>query len=462
MCRVRSDGGGRSQRRRFLGAVGAGSAALLVATTVPGTAAAAGGTTFRVSVSSSGRQGNSGSFGPSFSANGRYVAFSSAASNLVPGDTNAISDVFVRDLVSRSTRRASLTNTGGQANDFSINPTISGDGRYVAFTSGATNLVPGDTNGVRDVFVRDLLSGRTSRASLNSTGGQANGGQFNGGSDSPSISADGRHVAFDSDATNLVRAGADSNGVRDVFVRDLVTRTTRRVSLSNAGVQGNEYSYEPSISADGRYVAFTSAASNLAPGDSNRYTDDVFIRDTVSGRTRRVSVSSSGGELSDYSRGPSISADGQFVAYYTPADNVVPGDTNATGDVFVRDLVSGGTRRVSLTSTGGQGNRYSEKPSISANGRYVAFLSFASNLVSGDTNDNHDVFVRNLVTGSTCRVNVSNTGGQGNGDGFETVHEPPSISGNGRFVAFASYSSNLVPGDTNDSRDIFVRDTIGY
>jgi len=424
----------------------------LVLAAAPAAAAGATGSgapsTTRVNVSSTGAQDSNGGFDPAISADGRYVAFVSGANNLVPGDTNNTYDVFVRDRMTGTTSRVSLSSSGGQGNDGSSTPVISADGRYVAFESLASNLVPGDTNGY-DIFVRDRLIGTTSRVSLTSSGAQGN-----SSSSEASISADGRYVAFESYATNLVPG--DTNGSRDVFVRDRLTGTTSRVSLNSSGAQGNGLSVQSAISADGRYVAYDSDASNLVPGDANGVTD-VFVRDRVTGTTSRVNLSSTGVQGNGGGYFPAISADGRYVAFASAASNLVPGDINNAGDVFVRDRGTGTTSLVSRSSSGAQGNNLgSSDPAISADGRYVAFFSDASNLVPGDTNGGYfgyDVFVRDRVTGTTSRVSVSSTGAQGNDDSYD-----PAISADGRYVAFISSASNLVPGDTNQAYDIFVRD----
>jgi Tol biopolymer transport system component len=408
------------------------------------------GTTELVSVSSTGEQGNyrSGYEPTSVSADGRFVAFESYASNLVPEDTNGRVDVFVRDRLTCTTERVSLSSSGEQGDYRSDWSSISADGRFVAFHSGATNLVPGDTNGWDDIFVRDRLTCTTERVSLSSSGGQGNGGD----SGRPFISADGQFVAFESFATNLVPG--DTNGWDDIFVRDRLTCTTERVSLSSLGDQGNYWSYWPSVSADGRFVAFHSYSSNLVPDDTNGR-DDIFVRDSLLGITERVSVSS-GGEQGNGDSGwaERISADGQFVAFQSYASNLVQDDTNGLWDVFVRDRQSDTTELVSVSSSGELGNGWSEVPSMSADGRFVAFHSGATNLVPGDTNGCLDVFVRDRQSGITERVSISSSGEQANiGDSGL-----PSISADGRFVPFVSYASNLVPDDTNDAFDVFVHE----
>lgn len=401
------------------------------------------GTTERISLSNGGLQGNDDSENPSISTNGRYVAFESAASNLAPGDTNAKEDVFVRDRMGGTTERVSVSSSDVQGNDDSEHPSISADGRYVAFQSKATNLVAGDTNTCWDVFVRDRVNGTTERVSVSSSGAEGNGDSKN-----PSISADGRYVAFESKASTLVNG--DANLKKDVFVHDRWLGTTERVSLPSVGGESNGDSESPSISSDGRYVAFESDASNLVSGDTNGK-DDIFVRDRVNGTTERASVSSGGAEGNGDSDAPVISADGRFVAFESEASNLVSGDTNMKEDVFVRDRASATTERVSVSSDSGEGNGGSETPSISADGRYVAFESAASNLIRGDVNGKDDVFVHDRVSGTTERVSVSSGGAEGNGGS-----DAPAISADGVYIAFESAASNLVAGDTNQEDDVFL------
>src|SRR5437773_163044 len=208
----------------------------------------------RVSADSAGTQGNDSSFSPSLSADGRSVTFASVASNLVPGDTNGVRDIFVRDLKTGQAVRGSVDSAGTQGNDSSFSPSLSADGQLVAFASVASNLVPGDTNGVRDTFVHDLTTRQTVRVSADSAGTQGNGSSF-----SPSLSADGQLVAFASDATNLVPG--DTNGVKDIFVRDLMTGQTERMSVDSGGIEGNGDSFIPSLAASSRLAAFDALAT---------------------------------------------------------------------------------------------------------------------------------------------------------------------------------------------------------
>jgi Ca2+-binding RTX toxin-like protein len=400
-------------------------------------------TTRLVSVGIDDTQANNYSYSPSISANGRYVAFLSYASNLVSGDTNNEGDIFVYDTAANTTRRVSVGTGGIQGNKNSGYSSISADGRYVAFDSFASNLVSGDTNNTSDIFVYDTVANTTRRVSVDSNGTQGNHRSYSG-----SISADGRYVAFGSYASNLV--SGDTNNERDIFVYDTVTNTTRRVSIDSNGIQGNSSSYNPSISADGRYVAFDSFASNLVSGDTND-TWDIFVYDTVANSTRRVSFDDNGIQGNSSSGYASISADGRYVAFESYASNLVSGDTNNELDIFVYDTVTNTTRRVSIDSNGIQGNSRSSNASISADGRYVVFNSNASNLVSGDTNNATDIFVYDTVANTTRLVSVD-SGARGN-DGF--------ISADGSYVAFYSYANNLASGETNGYSDIFIYDR-GY
>lgn len=346
------------------------------------------GQTERVSLNSAGEQVNNWSSYPSISGDGRYVAFASLASNLVLQDTNNTYDIFVYDRLTSQVERVSVDSAGQQADGYCRFPAISGDGRYVAFESAATNLVAGDTNGKLDVFVHDRLTHQTSRVSVDSGGGQANGNSQNA-----SISADGRYVAFDSLATNLVVG--DANGASDVFLHDRTTGQTIRVSVNTGGVEANGASHSPSVCAAGPVVAFVSAASNLVDADTNGRAD-VFVRDLAAGSTARVSVNSAGGQADDLSFSCSISADGRRVAFDSNATNLVPADTNNRVDVFLHDRVTGQTRRVSMTSLRQEANDRCQNPSLAADGVSVTYDSFATNLVPDDTNGKVDTFASDL------------------------------------------------------------------
>ncbi len=407
------------------------------------------GTTELVSVTSNGTQGNDISSIASISADGRYVAFESWASNLVSGDTNGWTDIFVHDRVNRTTERISVASDELEGNNKSEDPSISGDGRYVAYFSKASNLVSGDTNGEMDVFVRDRVNGTTLRISVASDGTQGDSYSYH-----PSISADGRFIAFESNATNLING--DTNGERDIFLHDRVNVTTERVSVSSTETQGNAGSWDPSISADGWYVAFASGASNLVSGDTN-YESDIFVRDRLNGMTERVSVANDGLKEMIFRYFQSSQPTDDMWHLSLMASSLVGGDTNGERDVYVSYRGNGTTERVSVASNGTQGNGWAWESSISANGRYVAFESNASNLVNDDTNSAEEVFIHDLVNATTERAAVANDdGAQGN-----NWSGNPSISSDGRYVAFHSWASNLVSVDTNGDVDVFVRDREG-
>jgi Tol biopolymer transport system component len=307
----------------------------------------------------------------------------------------------------------------------------------------ADNLVSDDTNGVSDVFVRDLTSGRTSRISVDSRGGQGNGDSF-----SPSISADGRFVAFASDATTLVTG--DYNRAGDVLIHDGRTGETSLVSVAPDGMSGNGDSFSPSISADGRFVAFVSEASNLVRHDTNG-ANDIFVHDRRSGHTTRVSVTFDGRQLNGDAYSPSISGDGRIIAFTTVAGNAVPTDENGASDVFVHDRQTGRTVLVSADQDGRLSDRGSFAPSLSADGRMVTFVTDGA-LVADDRNNTEDVFLFDLTAGALRRVSVASDGSEGS-----QPSSWPSISGDGGAVAFESRASNLVVGDSNLAQDVFRR-----
>ncbi len=401
-----------------------------------------------ISFDQTGAGANDGSYSAQISADGRFVVFGSLASDLVAGDTNAEPDIFVRDRATGTTVCASVTPSGVPGNGYCHGAAISGDGRFVAFHSDASNLVAGDTNNLRDVFVRDLVTGVTVIASVDSSGVLSN-----NLSSEPSLSHDGRFVAFSSYASNLVPA--DNNGLfQDIFVRDLLTGQTTRVSVDGNGNEADLGSGSPSISADGNRVAFLSAATNLVPSDTNGLSD-IFGHDRVTGQTVRLSVGAGGVEGNHTSVNPAISADGQVVVFESNASNLVPGDTNNQGDIFVIDLSTGVLERVSLDSSGNEANAFSRFPAISGDGRFVSFGSHAFNLVPNDTNFDRDIFVRDRVTQTTTRVSTDAAGVEGNDWSLHST-----LAADGRCVAFESLASNLLPGDLNNDRDVFVRDRI--
>ena len=412
------------------------------------------GVTERVSISSSGEEGNDSSvvegWGDSptaVSADGRFVVFSSSASNLVPGDGNEAQDVFVHDRHTGATELVSTDTAGQQGNNWSYGGSVSEDGQYIAFLSEADNLVSADLNECPDVFVRDRIAGHTSLISVAATEGE----QANGQSSLPSISADGRYVAFASEATNLT-----SEGTGGVFVRDRQEETTELASIASSGDPIAGHSYHASISRNGQFVVFTSDDSSVVDEDYNDC-DDVFVHDRLAGTTERVSLGSGGEEASGDSFFPSISADGRFVAFVSWGDNLVPGDTNGWPDIFLRDRQLGTTQRVNVGPAGEEANSASSFPSISADGRFVAFWSGADNLVAGHMGWLEDVFIWDRWEAGVELVSASSENEQA-----DRWTSSPSISANGRFIAFFSWASNLTADDTNDCSDVFIRDQFAF
>ena len=394
----------------------------------------------RVSVSSQGAQAARDSSGSSVSDDGRFVAFGSWADNLVPNDTNGTEDIFVRDRQTGVTERVSVSSSGLQGNDQSLNAVISGNGRFVVFSSGASNLVLGDTNQAEDVFVRDMQNQQTTRVSVSSLGVQAS-----SLSTQPDISPDGRFVVFQSSDQTLV-SGLSGNGPF-VFLRDRATDSTELVSRTSLGVPVT--GTEPSVSGDGGFVAFVSGSAAFDSRDTNDE-DDIYVWQRSNGSIRRVSVNSAGTEgILGGAWSPTLSADGRYVAFVSGAYGL--GEVNSVADVFVHDLSTGETRPMSITFNGSQVAGHSDFPSISADGRYVLFYSVAGNLVNGDTDLIADIFVRDRALGVTERLSVPPAGGVGGAGPVST-----GLSGDGRFVTFTSWSSDLVPGDTNEQPDVFL------
>ena len=394
---------------------------------------------------------------PALSDDGRYVAFSSRASNLVPGDDNDFFDVFVFDRQTGDIELVSAIPSGAPAG-VSAGLDMSADGRFVAFVSDSEDLVPGDANGTYDVFVRDRQTGSTELVSTATDGTQGNWGALY-----PALSADGRHVAFTSHATTL--APGDANGTNgDIFVRDRQTGEVELVSVSSEEVQGNDESLMPAISADGQIVAFESWATNLVPNDVNgafeaRQGRDIFVRDRGSGTTVRASAATDGRGANGWSQFADVSADGRFVVFRSWATNLVPQDQNFALDVFVHDLENRTTERVSVSGAGGEGdggnlaNAVYAMPSISGDGRHVAFANESTDLVPGDGNAAYDVFVHDRLLRLTEAISVTPQGATGAG-----WSSHPAISSDGRWVAFPSGAPDLVAGDANGVADLFVRD----
>ncbi|MGD0745101.1 MAG: hypothetical protein ABSA45_08090 [Verrucomicrobiota bacterium] len=485
----------------------------------------ASNTTALVSGNLSGTGGGNGSsmFGQA-STNGQFVVFQSDATNLVANDTNNVTDIFVRDLVAGTTTLVSASINGGPANGASTDPVITPDGHYVAFISRASNLVPGDTNGIADVFVRDLVAGTNDLVSVNALL-PPNVSIALTVMATPVITPDGRYVAFFSLATNLVPTVPGTNA-GDVYVRDRLAGTTIWASTNAGPIISAHFqfypnivtSYRPRLSDDGCYVAFKAVANstNIAvlfeynstnattavintngvgglvnldeacgpeitpdgryiafvqhEGAANSGFSSVHVWDTWSNLDTLVSADSGGVPANTTSHTPNVSSDGRFVAFLSNASDLASNVVTTGFHVYLRDLQTNVIQLVDV-DTNGAGSTYNFPTndivtastttlSLSADGRYVAFSAPDGRLTSLDNNRAEDVFVRDMVAGATDMVSQRiATGNPEAADGSSTL-SPPSVSSDGRWVAFSSWADNLVLGDTNRSLDVFVRDVV--
>ncbi len=415
------------------------AAAALLAAAAP--SALAAGKTQRVSVNSAEQPANSDSYGAAVSGGGRYVAFWSAASNLVPGDTNGASDLFVRDRKTGTTVRASLGPDGAQANAESYEALISRDGRFVVFTSRATNLVPNVSGPDSQIFRRDLLEGKTALVTVAADGGPAKGEVY-----PMAVSGDGRYVLFTSNATNLVPGGGEHF---DIFLRDLQSWVTTVESRGLGGQPANADSFFGSISADGRYVVIGSDATNIVEEDVHGE-GGAYRRDRQTGKT--VLVSRTGDGRPAGGGNPKVSDDGNVVAFQSTSRSLGLDGPDGDSQVFVRDIKAGTTERVTVATDGADPDFSCDLTAVSGDGNRVAFGSRASNLVPGDTNGATDVFVRDRTARTTVRATVRTSGKQSRTDsGIWSA-----LSGNGRVVAFLSFAA-LVPDDSGtSSSDVYV------
>lgn len=419
----------------------------LLVTALP---AGAAPTTARVSVSNTEKPGNKASFDPQMSPNGRFVAFESKATNLTPNDlVDTQLDVFLRDRQEGNTTLVSVNSAGVKANDYSDDGFVSANGKIVVFESQASNLAPKDAPGSGDdsgdVFVRNLETGKTKLISVAMAGQEPD-----EDSSDVSVSGNGKLAVFESDATNLVPN--DTNGQEDIFLRDLAAGTTTRISVSSEEAQGNDESESPVISTDGTAVAFESNATNFdtyeLEGDSD---NDIFVRDLVSGETTRASLTTSEEPGDGSSFDASISATGDYVGFSSYATNFSAADPDIYSDVFLRDMVAGTTDLVSVNSSEGGGTDDSFDTAVSQTGRYVAFTAYGA-FVGSDTNGVKDVYLRDRTKETTKRVSVAADGAQGT-----KASDDPIISATGSFVGFDSIAPNLVTGDRNGTSDVFMR-----
>lgn len=398
-----------------------------------------------VSVDSSGTQANGyTNANNAISADGRYVAFDSTATNLVSGDTNGYTDVFFRDRAAGTTIRVSVSSSGAQGNDDSYGPQISYDGRYVVFSSNATNLVSGDTNAATDVFRYDAQTGTTDLVSKNFAGAFGDRASYY-----PDVSAEGRFITFTSHASNLVSGIGGVGHQPQVFIKDMVSGAVRALSTSSGGAEGNGQSLAPRISCDGGTVVFSSDASNLVSGDTNGYTDIMLVslgwsQDIIKNVTLGANSSSKAAQ---------VSCDGNYITYDTNASNILSSDTNGTGDVVRYNRLNDQNDAVSVTSSGVLGNSQSQYGSVSGDGRYIAFQSSATNFDGRTSSFMTNVFIRDMKAQTTELLTVS-LGNLGVG-----LAQNPAISDDG---SYASYQSNAENTPSNSTKGIVASDANGY
>lgn len=374
----------------------------------------------------------------------RFLVYHSRL-DLVPEDSNSADDIYLRDLRTGTVSLVSVASDGSQGDGASTQASISSDGRFVVFRSAATNLVADDTNGVEDIFLRDLLAGTTVRVSLGGGGAEAN-----GASSTPAVADGGRFVVFSSTATNL--DASDSNGVQDVFLRDTVSNTTTLVSSNSAGTSSaNGASYDPAVTPDGAYLAFSTEATDVVAGGLNGQRQVVRIERATPANRVLVSQSAGGAQADGACYEPSLSGDGSRIAFFTLATNLGPAaDTNGFFDVYLRDQTANTTTRISQADGGGESDNHSGFASLSENGNAVAYGSLATNLVSNDDNGGFDVFT--WSGGTTSRASL--TAGEGEANFGSDL---PAISQDGHWVAFRSAATNLIGLDALADDDIFVR-----
>lgn len=395
-----------------------------------------------------GAAANGASGEASVSADGRYVVFSSFASNLVAGDTNAQRDIFLYDRNNNTTTLISKNpNTGEPGNGDSNLPVISQDGNFVAFSSRASNLLDNDTLGFQDVFRYNV---QTHALQLVSAANSAGTTFANKGSSEPTISGDGNIVSFTSFAANL--GGVDGNAANDVYVRNMTTGQNKLVSVNTGGVAaGNKLSFDSWISLDGRFVTFRSDASNLVANDTNE-NRDTFLRDLQTNTTTLISMNLAGGSANSGSESNAVSGDGRFVVFQSRATDLVSNDGNANTDVFLRDTQSNTTRLLSINRFGtSSAAGFSEFPAISQDGSYATFSSTAPDITTGDVNGREDIFLRDLKRGPMTLVSANTSGVSANGRSFD-----PFVSKNGDFVVFTSDATDLTGVNTAGKSNIYL------
>lgn len=405
------------------------------------------GPTSLVSAKSARKPSNGASSEASTSGTGRFVVFRSPGTNLAAlRCNNGFSHIFVRDRAARTITCVSVNSDDSQGNQDSHAPSISTDGQFIAFDSAATNLAGATCN---NGFNQVYVRDRTA-GTTRCVSVNSNDNQGNQDSHAPSISSDGQFIAFDSAATNLA-GGKCNNGFNHIFVRNRTTGTTTCVSVNSNGTEGNGDSFDPSISSNGQMVAFHSSATNLTARCTNG-NSHVYVHDLTNGQTRCVSVDSNENQGDGNSDLAKISGDGLFVAFESDATNLTAECNNAFTQIFVRNLTAARTSCASVDNNENQGNNDSAQPAISSDGRMVAFSSVATNLTTiRCITGNKQVFVRDRTDTKTSCASLGPRKVEGNGDSVN-----PSISGNGALVAFESTSNNLIGRDTNGILDVFI------
>ena len=406
--------------------------------------------TKRVSVSTTGEQGNVRSESPVTSGDGRFVVFSTDASSLVTGDTNDSSDIFVHDRLLGETVRASVSAAGDEAAFGADGGSISRNGRYVVFYSGASNLAPGDTNGRTDVFRKDLTTGQVELVSLAADGSGVNSSALVF-STTHSISDDGRYVTYASRATNIVPGVTLPSAGNHIYVRDMESGATELVSVDNNGGPGTENAQTPSISGNGHVVCFETR-SPLDPRDTNGLMS-VYARNHVTDTTEWISTNNYWEPPNDHTWRPRANYDGSLIVFDSTATDLVPRDQGGISpDVFLRNLDTDRTEKVSISSTGAPPNAEAYRGSISSDGRFVAYWSGASNHVPGKETNIGDIYLHDRLLGFTELISTPAGGGFGS-----DTSQLAALSGDATAISFQSFADNLVPGDTNEVQDIFAR-----
>lgn len=384
---------------------------------------------------------------PKISSDGTFAVFSTNAA-LIPTDTDSNYDIYIRDLNTGILQRLSETPAGGDSDGTSDSPAISANGQFVAFRSDATNLLGAgvDTNGIADIFVRDVISGTTTRVSVATGGGQST-AFF--GSGSPSITGDGRYVAFSSLANDLV--AGDTNNNEDIFLHDRNTTSTVRLNLGPMAAEANSGSSYPVIAENGSVVVFRSFATNLVPG-VNSGNSNVFGRDLMTNTTFLVSKNTIGGEPNFDCLFPDVSADGNLVVYESLATDLSPLDNNMDSDIYLYDRMADQTTLITINSGGTKANGNSAAASISGDGSVVGFTTLASNLLTEPVDAISDIYVKDLGTGTIRRITV----GLNNAAPDQSSYFEPDFTHDGSAIVFESPAGNLVPGDTNMTHDNFI------